>query len=115
MGDLDVNCEATAGQRFGLAIPVLLILSLGVPALLGSVVCYRRGQSPTTKYQMSYLVANYARHAQYWEAVAMVRKGSLAVLTALLEPVGVAMQVSVTLLIVVLNLLAVTALAPLRT
>lgn len=45
----------------------------------------------------------------------MVRKGSLAVLTALLEPVGVAMQVSVTLLIVVLNLLAVTALAPLRT
>jgi len=115
LADLDVRCDIDARTRFGVAVPVLVVFSLGVPVVLGIMSCIRKGVSKGTQYQMSYLIANYAMHAQYWEAVAMIRKGLLAVLTAAVEPVGLAMQVGVTILVVVLNLFFVTLISPLRT
>lgn len=64
---------------------------------------------------MSYLVSSYAPHAPFWESVAMLRKGLLAVMVAALRPVGAAMQTTVAVLVVVANLWAIAYFRPLKT
>jgi len=115
VADMDVWCDGSDSGRYGLAIPMLLVYSLGAPVILGIAVLVHNIGTQQSRYHLSYLVANYAPHAPYWETVSMVHKGSLAIMTTALQQSGVSVQIAVGAMIVVVKLFLITEFKPLRT
>jgi len=112
--DLDVNCDATAAARFGLVVPILLVLSLGGPLLAMYCTCQNIKRSRTDNYRLSYLLASYRQGAPFWEAINMLRRGLLAVCMAALHRAGSSAQVAAALVLVIANLNSVGIYQPMR-
>jgi hypothetical protein len=103
--DLNVLCTdpAQRSAMLGMALPMLLIVSLGVP--LATALALRRIgvdglQEPQWRNLLGFLVSGYKPSLYYWECVALLRKVLLAAVTTTLAPAGAGMQLTTALQVI---------------
>jgi hypothetical protein len=100
--DLTVLCTDPQQLMVGLSVPILLVVSLGIPfaaaAFLRSIG--REGlQDPAWRSLVGFLVNGYKPDLYYWESVVLLRKVSVALVTTLLTPAGPGIQVTTALIV----------------
>ena len=108
VAELDIRCDdpAATAARLGLAVPVLVVFSLGLPVGAALALWARQSRlrtDPTVRRAWGFLYEGFRVDAvaSGWESVIMLRKLLLAVVTVILAPSGPVVQAAVALLVVV--------------
>jgi hypothetical protein len=107
--DLGVVCTSSAnlGTMLGMALPVLVIVSMGIP--IGSAL-FLRSIGPQYLQQaqwmnlLGFLINGYQPELYFWESMVLLRKVFLAFVTTTLAPAGAGMQITTTLIVLLLAL-----------
>jgi hypothetical protein len=107
--DLNVLCTdpAQRAQMLGLALPVLVLVSLGIPvgAAIGLRAIGREAlQDPRWRSLLGFLVNGYKPKLYFWESVVLLRKVSVAFVTTTLTPAGAGIQVTTALIVLLVAL-----------
>jgi len=107
VAELDVRCDdpPIAVARLGLALPVLVFFSLGLPLGAAAALWYRRDRlrsDPKVKRTWGFLYRGFRVEAgaAWWESIVMLRKLLLAFVTVILAPSGPVVQAVGALLVV---------------
>jgi hypothetical protein len=103
--NLDVRCTdpAQLGLMLALAVPTIVVVSVGVPALAVMGLAYigaERVRRPPWSERVGFLVNGYKPQLYFWESVVLLRKVLLAFATTTLAPVGPGMQVTTACMVV---------------
>jgi len=107
VAELDIRCDdnASTAVRLALAVPVLVLFSLGLP--IGATLALRFRQSrlrtdPGVIRTWGFLYEGFRVEAgaAWWESIIMMRKLLLAVVTVILAPSGPVVQSAAALMVV---------------
>jgi hypothetical protein len=108
--DLDVLCTdpAQRSAMLGMALPMILLVSLGIPA--GAAFVLRRIgmanlQDKAWRNLLGFLISGYKPELYFWECVVLLRKVLLAAVTTTLAPAGPGMQLTTSLLVILAALI----------
>lgn len=101
VADLDVRCDVSAGTRASVAVPLLMLWTLGLPVALAVALSWLDRRDPWVRYLLSFAFANYRPSVYFWEAFDAIRKALLAFVTVLLVPYGPNIQIMAALFVAV--------------
>ena len=107
--DLDVLCTdpSNLGAMLGIAIPVLVLVSLGIPiasALFLRSIGPKRLALPVWSNLLGFLINGYRPELYFWESVILLRKVLLAFVTTTLAPAGAGMQIATATVVILVGL-----------
>jgi hypothetical protein len=107
LGDLNIACgSAEGGRLFIVGLTGILLYALGIPACSFLVLWQRRArlQEPTIQAKYGFLYKQYKPETWYWETVTLLRKVGLALIAVLLATQGTGVQVTCSMVLLVLSL-----------
>ena len=115
--DLDVLCSSAGnnGWRFGVGLPLLLLVVLGLPAGLFTLLWKRRQRLHSSDWHrrtLGLLFLGYKPEFYWYEVVIMARKALFAMVLVALRPQGLLWQVSFAMLVIMTAMIASAGWAP---
>lgn len=116
--DLSVLCNTPANNawRFGLGLPVLLLFTVGFPALLSAMLHRKRAQleEESTRKLLGFFYLGYKLEFYWYEVCVLLRKSAFALILVALSTAGTLWQASCGICVLVLSLLVTSWMRPFK-